>query len=442
MSLKFMPFVLLTYLALFCLPILAQNFFEKKTPKEVKNVTRITLKGRHRTSQSWLVSYLGLRLPMAVNDAQLKAWQTKLLTTGVFLDVSVSTVKRAAPAKGHKLFIHLIEKWTLLPVLKADFGGGVPVQTFGAFDIHTFGRLWTFGALAKKYGDAPYGYSLFVRAPRWLDGSHYFALDYYRNFRVRSLYDREFNETQQVSQDQLKIRLALLKAFYFRDKPIQLGFNFLWTKQKPIKFSKGTNSGLFREEKATYEQFWLLPTFVYDEVSIYHLNLDGFRLSVKGGPIFTERSSESVLELESYYYKLLENDFGLASHAFAGSYSGDGFEQLYFLGGLDSIRGLPDSYLAGRKALYGNLELSKVFSKNSYLWTQGVVFMDAGSAGSSYTKVLKDVVTTFGVGLRLSVPRVSRLMFRLDYAWLAEDLGTNGISLGVNRFFDAYKPLE
>ena len=79
--------------------------------------------------------------------------------------------------------------------------------------------------------------------------------------------------------------------------------------------------------------------------------------------------------------------------------------------------------------------------KSKYLWLQSAAFIDAGEAGTSWQDAGTNGRVSAGVGMRFSVPQVYRLMLRIDYAWSLVGPQTQGVTLGLNQFFDALTPL-
>ena len=111
-----------------------------------------------------------------------------------------------------------------------------------------------------------------------------------------------------------------------------------------------------------------------------------------------------------------------------------------FLGGFDSIRGLPDGYLYGTKAIYTNLELRYLSHRWKYTWLQEVLFFDIGSADQNWEQLQKRSEATVGVGIRVAIPQVYRLMLRIDYGW-SLTRPYSGFSIGLNHLFQPYRPL-
>ena len=150
----------------------------------------------------------------------------------------------------------------------------------------------------------------------------------------------------------------------------------------------------------------------------------------------------STTESEAFYYRYMPwGKINIAAHYKIAQTTSDSLESQYFLGGFDSIRGLPDGALFGNRAAYGNFELRRIMFKSRYLWLQSVLFSDFGGAGRRWQQAKDSARSSAGVGLRISVPQIHRLILRLDYAWSLDRPGTSGFSAGMNELFQPYKPL-
>ena len=126
-------------------------------------VVDFVFQGLNRTSESWLRDYLDVSFPFSANEQDLAKLRSKILTTGVFHKANVSFFK----FKSQRFIkIEAAEKWTTIPVVRAEVGGGTPLWVAGIYDQHSFGRLWTLGSEFRKYGDEAPG---FVFGPNHLD---------------------------------------------------------------------------------------------------------------------------------------------------------------------------------------------------------------------------------------------------------------------------------
>jgi outer membrane protein assembly factor BamA len=185
----------------------------------------------------------------------------------------------------------------------------------------------------------------------------------------------------------------------------------------------------------------VLPTLLYDDVDVNNVEYDGLRTKLKAGPQLVDGQAHAVTELETYYYKMLPGHLNLGIRGVIGQSTFNSLQGEYFLGGLDTIRGLPDGAIYGTHAGYANVELRHLSFKMKYLWLQSAVFCDGGGAAATWHDALSDGRATAGVGIRLAVPQVYRMIFRIDYGWSIAGPRTQGITAGMNQFFDPYIPL-
>lgn len=407
----------------------------------------MTVLGAKRTDIHWLRSYLGYDFPVGLSDEDFLTIRSKLLTTEVFTDVKV----RAEPVKGsrdhYELVIELNEKWTNIPVLRGAYGGGTPFTVLGTYDTHTLGRLWTVGAEAQRYGNAPWGSVVWARAPRFLQGYHEVGIEYWRQFRIRSIYDHNDDK-----QGELRSDWSMARVMFMAPTPVtrewKVGLDMRYRQEAPIHYQaeeEHENSPPPRGIRLTDDksrQFNPMFRTIYDDMSVENLFHNGYRLIGNIGPVFEKSETHSRFEIEAFdFYWFPGTQFNLGLHAFLGQTTSDSLENQYFLGGFESVRGIPDGVIYGNRAFYTNVELRHLSYRFKYTWVQSAVFTDFGGAGPDWLEAKESVRSSLGVGLRFAVPQIYRLLFRLDYAWSLDKAGTSGISLGMNQFFQPYKPL-
>lgn len=151
-------------------------------------IKKIEILGAERTNIDWLYEYLELKAPSVISDYDVEKYSQKLLTTGVYKDVEVYFDVDDPKSNQKILIIRLDEKWTTIPVIRGEFGGGTPLRVMGVYDTHSFGRLWTLGAESRKYGDAYPGYVVWAHAPRWKKGKHALGFELWRDRRMRNIF--------------------------------------------------------------------------------------------------------------------------------------------------------------------------------------------------------------------------------------------------------------
>ena len=418
----------------------------------VHDIHRIEIQGAVRTDPSWIQDYLSVQAPISLSGQDLDHLRLKLMTTDIFKDVEFST-RRSPGESGETLIINLFEKWTTIPVMRAAYGGGTPLTVVGLYDTNGFGRLWTLGGEMHKYGNAPTGGVIWARAPRWRQGYHVLGLELWNDYRVRTIYGKHTSPIGDFTTD-----IAMARTFFLiplgerrtHDYGIadrwQTGMDLKVRKQRIFPFHPADDqprtppaditwpSGPFYSSK-------VMPTLIFDNIIIDGLRFDGQRLILSCGSIITAIATNPAAEAEWFYYRSLTDDLVLAAHLLAGSVASHDPVDLYFLGGFDSLRGLPDGALYGNRALYTNVELRQLVLKSRYIWIQSALFSDVGNASSNAGSLVNNLYTTVGAGIRIFFPYVYRLAFRIDYGVSLNDSSLTGINAGMNDFFHPYRPL-
>jgi hypothetical protein len=407
------------------------------------HIQQVDIKGLGRTNVNWLMEYAGLQCPCDLSGADIDTLKTRLLTTQVFQDVSVQVKESEQQPAAYKLEIEAREKWTVIPVIRGAFGGGTPLVVVGIYDTHAFGSLWTVGAESRTFGSAPTGGVLWIRAPRWQTGRHYLNLELWRDNRIRSVYDRKDQEVARIyGSATAVIAEALVPLSSNPRSPWQAGLRVNLRQQHELEWqTQKTAQGADDFDLRPINQKRLLARLVYDDMAVLQQNLQGLRVLLNAGPTWSEEKNQASLEQELFWYGLWDEDWNLAFHEWLGLSDDRSYQSLFFLGGFDSVRGLPDGVMYGNKAVYGNLELRKIFHRSRYVWWQAATYIDYGAAGYALSDWKQNDRASAGLGLRLAVPQVNRLVFRVDYAWSLAEPNTSSISVGMNQFIDPYRPL-
>lgn len=434
------------YCLLACLGAFSFNSPARSEGNEKIHIIEVVFEGFDATDPNWLNEYLALQCPCEITRPQVEEMRSKLLTTQVFQSVDAD-LEPLSDGSSYRLRWRAREKWTVIPVLRAAFGGGTPLWVLGIYDTHFMGRLWTVGAEARTYGSAPTGGVVWARAPRWLEGAHYINFELWSDKRIRNLYDARDRETGSIYTSAKALVVEGLSPLSMKAGSLwQLGLRLNLRQQETLDYR---SKDLSIEESAAQAPFWLKKRdlqkwhlkLVYDNLAVLHLNLRGWRFIIGAGPSFSEHKAHSSLEQELFFYNLWSDDWNFSWHQWLGIADDSSYQSLYFLGGFESIRGLPDGVLFGNKAFYTNIELRKILGRTQYAWVQAATYMDYGSAAFTMDDLKRVDRATFGAGLRLAVPQVNRLMFRIDYAWSLNRPHTGSISAGMNQFIDPYRPL-
>lgn len=412
-------------------------------------VNQIELVGDKRTKIDWLKTYLSIDLPIELSESAhatlLGNWQRRLLTTGVYHGVEVR-------AEGDTVFFDLKEKWTTIPVIRGEFGGGTPLRVFGIYDTMSFGRLWTLGSELRQYGNEDPGYVVWAKAPRYKDGRYVLGAEFWKDKRVRTFFDDSFKPEGELQTESNRFRFIYLRPHIKLSRSndflhhLRYGFDFQYRRIFPSTARSLTEKEIWQPKRLEYSttdfdlEVQLQPTLVYDDIDQYGLIKDGFRAILKPGFLRSSKTTSPLFESELFIYKDLEH-FNLALHSFI---SGTPLKSLVgqkFLGGFDTIRGIPDGAIYGNYSIVQNIEFRKIIKRMPYLTVQGIGFLDFGAAAESIDHLGNHQAKSLGMGVRLSVPQVYRLNLRIDYARSLDDASVQGFSIGLNHFFQPYRPL-
>ncbi len=438
------------WLVAVALSLMAKTLLAAALTHQVKG---LEVNGARRTNLEWIREYIGIKYPAELPEPDLARIRRKLMTADVFVDVKVRFDEESA-----NLVIDLEEKWTTIPVVRGAYGGGTPLLVLGAYDTHAFGRLVTVGAETKKYGDSQPGYTLWAKLPRAGRGKSSAGIEIWKDNRRRDYYDSLGNQTGSLTFNSKYIRLYHLVPLLSDDDPLdprifQAGVEALFRQDRkpsvdgnpdttlnlPSGFHDPGGSGEASEQR-------ILGSLVFDNMGVEDQLLQGQRILIKTGYSRGSGVEEPGLsrysEAELFSFHRPFDSWNLAIHGYAQSAGSPTISNVFHLGGFDSVRGFPDGIRYGTFAAYGNFELRQEALANRWMKLAGVVFSDAGIAGRDFDDARQDLFRSVGGGVRISIPKVHRLVFRLDYAWgRSNQISTSGISLGLNQFFQPYKPL-
>lgn len=395
------------------------------------HIRYIDIQGLKGSDRDWFQSLVGVVPPCALSQDDLKMMRNRMLASGVFSYVQVNV-------KDDTLYINVEEKWTLIPVIRAKSGGGTPLVVIGAYESNFLGREWVLGGEMRRYGGAPIGGLFYTQLPNLIGQKTLVAAELGRISRVREFYDSKQEFIGNLQTEEQKNQLLIFTPAPFFEPSLRYGVNLRF-----FKLHLGRNGGVpevedFRSENQEYKT---LAVVDYDTLVLDNLVYNGIRSKNRFGLIFGSKNKKqySVAELEIFYYKTFFEKLGLALHGFFAESGSKALQAQYFLGGFDSVRGIPDGAIWGNKAWYSNTELLYLFFKSHYLWLQSSMFFDYGQAAQRWEDLKDSRRTSFGAGLRLAVPQIYRLVLRFDFAWNVET-GSKGLSLGFNQFFQPYTP--
>lgn len=403
------------------------------------------IQGLMRTDEAWLRDYLALDNQSRWSQNQQDKLQAKILTTDIFTAVDIQT---AATSGVCLVVIDLKEKWTRIPVVRGAYGGGTPLLILGGYETNSFGRLLAMGGEVRRYGGMAPGAFFFFKSPRAWRGRGLWGGELWLDRRRRDFFDDDANIYGYVSSDSWTGKFHLLYPLDDdADDGWQIGFQSQILRENPARFNaqrdykgqkKGLPADLSVNENAGYGAL-VAPMLAYDNLTVEGLNYAGIKGKLSLGGARGADSAGRFAESELYGFLKLPGDVNLAGRLFAASTSQNTVAAVYYLGGFDSVRGLPDGIHYGDTIAYGNFEARVIASKMKYAHIQPAIFLDTGSAWMRGANFSKGRETSVGGGVRISIPQVYRFIIRVDYGVSVGNTKSRGLSIGLNQFFQPYK---
>jgi outer membrane protein assembly factor BamA len=286
----------------------------------------------------------------------------------------------------------------------------------------------------------PTGWLLYGKAPRLRGGNLSLGVEVWRDRRRRDFYEADGTHAGYTKSDAQIVKSQILYPLLVGRLQAGLHVESAWEQPSTFQSEGGERPLSIVLNNSKQQSYQALPMMVLDTIYIEGLSYEGVRLSGKWGPQFAPGGERNrVAEGEFFGFVSATNDLSLASHLYLGSTTSRTLKNTFFLGGFDSVRGLPDGIHFGNQLAYGNSEIRHRGLEWKYLHMQHVLFADAGSAFFDSKEAKENFEWSTGVGLRFAVPQVYRLMLRIDYAWSLGSTRSQGISAGLNHFFQPYK---
>lgn len=227
----------------------------------------------------------------------------------------------------------------------------------------------------------------------------------------------------------------------------QAGFQAQLIRENPARFVlqedySGASTVLPADLTANQEHGYgvvAAPMVAYDNLAVDGLNYSGQKSKLSIGLSRNQSGSGRFVEAEFYGYKRLLGDINLASRVFVASTSENTVGGIYYLGGFDSVRGLPDGIHYGNNIAFANLEARIMTARWHYAHLQSAVFLDSGTAWMRGGDIGDGRETSLGGGIRIAIPQIYRFVIRVDYGLSVGATKSRGLSIGLNQFFQPYK---
>jgi len=415
--------IILCLFLIFSLTSHADSFFIKK----------LTLEGNSKTKTSVILSELNIQANSKVSTKDIENSLANLRNTNLFSLVTYQI-------KGDELVVTVQEKWTTIPILKLNNGGGVSQMTLGVYDPNVAGRFFELGTQYERLGDTNSGV-LWAKNPRLFNKKQGIDLQLWSINRLRTKFEQGVDE-----------RVAKTGFLHSRNKAY-LAYNKMFHSKYKASIFYEYNKDSFSDRLVPDEVKGKVQNFVLPPSSIYHflgLGLDYGKINTRSflldGSLVSIHTrygkNEKKLQknffeagLSYKYYKTFSKDMTFAQRVLAGGTTTETLQYWWYLGGLDRIRGFSDNRFAGRYYWLSNSEVRMPFYQSPNFVFQAVSFLDIASV-SEQSKDLAEVDgASVGLGVRVHLPKVYRFVIRMDLAKPLKAKDDNALSFGVQQFF-------
>lgn len=337
--------------------------------------------------------------------------------------------------------INVIEKWTLIPVLRFGGGGGTNFFIVGLYDYNTFGLYQEWGGQYENLGGRHAGV-VWYRNPRFLNKRMKLGIDIWSINRFRSIYNNGFI-TGNYTLTRRKIN-GFLEREWQRWFRLGLGVEIVEDHLSEESLSPKQIEINRLHQFDSDDDYQTLILRLYYQIGRLNYDdyiVDGWQSLItleSHAPVFAKPVEGYRLVLDFKSFKDLGNYHNIGWQFKFGSSDSSKIEQQFFLGGLKDIRGYKDNQFNGNWYWQLNGEYRFSSYHSSWLAVQHILFLDSSKIASSAQELVGDYsgpYYSFGTGLRFISPRIYRLVGRIDIAQTFGTIDQWGISFGVQQFF-------
>lgn len=427
----------------------------------VVRIDAIIVEGLGRTQRYVVTRELLFEEGDYASMSQIKESMTRLLNLGLFREVDWQLISKKAelvdgqpPEQNPRrparvLMIHVDERWTLLPFFTLLQGGGLTQFATGGSDINLFGRYLTAGVQYDRLGinetflqrgGAANSFVVWFRDPRFLNTRTSAGIDLWSITRLRSIYEPDGTLEGGFS---LVRRVAILRFQREFQRWLYGGINLEWIDDD---FSYDFIADETRETQIA--NFGGLPEggraiTLRSNMRFGRVNRDDFYYD---GWSFTQwfghtdklwGSDFRFSQMESILlgYKRIPFRGNLAARLRLGFTNTEQIQYLYYMGGLNRVRGYRDSQFRGNSYWAVNAEYRVAPIASRWFALQLVGFVDAGATSDRLNPFLELDATSVGGGVRIISPKIYGFVARFDYAYPIMNGAGGALSFGAQQFF-------
>lgn len=401
----------------------------------------VELGGVDRTVPKVIHRELVVRVGHPLDQPALRESVRRLRNLGIFRRVDAEV--RGAPDRC-TLALHVDEKWTLLPIFSLGRGGGITFLTAGVQDIHLLGRMLQLEGYWQLFGGVHSGGLIFAD-PRLLDRRLSLQLSVGVSRRNRARFDVDGTPRPGWSRHRRQVglefadlrrpeRIWRASAWWIDDRfdnallpaAERAGALALGLPDRRAWLVGGVGATLGRIDNDDY----------LERGRTLDLGLLAGLSGPGGGDAARPKAPWLRGTLAAKAAWLPVGRLNLVARVVLAQISRPVEEFGLYVGGLDGVRGLPDSRFFGATLAVVNAEARLPSYHGRLFALQHVAFVDVGRAAPAWDRrLLRDLPVSIGTGARVIVPKVARFVARLDVAWVFERRDGWLVSFGAQQAF-------
>lgn len=417
----------------------------------------VRLRGLHRTHDHVVLRELVVHVGAPLEQPALRESVRRLRNLGVFRRVDAEVAAAAAPADAVPLpagathcglTLRFDEKWTLLPIISAGRGGAVNFLTLGVQDIHLLGRLLSLEAFWQNFGGVNSAGLVFAD-PRLLDRRIHVGLTAALLRRNRARFDPDAPgapaaEAALAPYSRHRWQFGVEAADLRRPERIWRASLWWLDDRFDTSILEPADAVRARAQGVPARRRWLmlglggrLGRIDFDDYLERGATLELAMLAgLAPGEVAPAGRGFVRAALTGKLALLPHRRFNVVARLSLRAIDHVVEEIGVYVGGLDGVRGLPDSRYLGRVAAVANLELRSALLHGRWLALQNAVFVDVGHAATEVSALFRPVVpVSAGTGFRLIIPTIARFVARADVAWASTERGGWLLSFGAQQAF-------
>lgn len=402
-------------------------------------IKTISIDGNHRTQSFVILRELEFKQEQEICSSDIDDSVERIKGTGLFFVVEYSL--KPTSNNDADLHIRVTEKWTTIPILKVNSGGGVTQYTLGVYDPNIWGQYQEMGLQYENLAGTNSGVVWYKNPRLW--GQHQgIDVQYWNTRRVRIKYDQE--------KDDAEIKTGFLhereKIYfdYFREFRKEAFWRISFDYNKDSFSTKNLPKNVM-DKVGTSVQLPVATELLLTKAGLEfgklkgdaHL-LRGYVLSLSAGyasPLMNNVDGFFQGDAGLVYHRPLSGKMQFAQRFLMGATSTKVLQYWYYLGGLDRIRGFSDNRFAARHYSLSNSEIRYLVMKKSSMHVQATGFTDILGSGEDASDIANLRAASVGAGIRLILPHFYRFVLRLDYAKPILKQDSMNWSFGVQQFF-------